>query len=294
MTSCLVSKAASTHPSDSFHLLPPAKVAGLLGPRDPEPLRRQYARWEVWPTMLRSREATDRTDGRFSTSRLLVSSALVGMWLGMMLVHPTIANAVACGDAQYFEEAREDTNAHGVRTTGNGMRVQNSNVECERVSSLFDAGSSMNDGEIGWYEHGPDGPPSLCGETPGVPMVFWATQIAGIPECHPFVVVSSGLGHNFRVEDVNRDTTWFFVYEGNTIASVNADHSTGEVETNAEREDDVEVIFSEFFGLQRMGSDQIYHNWMQTDTEGMTINNDPEYRVCIPSATHVIVDLSCN
>ena len=56
--------------------------------------------------MLRSREATDRTDGRFSTSRLLVSSALVGMWLGMMLVHPTIANAVACGDAQYFEEAR--------------------------------------------------------------------------------------------------------------------------------------------------------------------------------------------
>jgi hypothetical protein len=44
-------------------------------------------------------------------------------------------------------------------------------------------------------------------------------------------------------------TLWFFVYEGNTIASVNADHSTGEVETNGEREDDVEVIFSEFFGL---------------------------------------------
>jgi hypothetical protein len=54
------------------------------------------------------------------------------------------------------------------------------------------------------------------------------------------------------------------------------------------------VIFSEFFGLQRMGSDQMYHNWMQTDTLGMTINNDPEYRVCIPGATHVIVDLSCN
>jgi transposase InsO family protein len=27
---------------------------------------------------------------------------------------------------------------------------------------------------------------------------------------------------------------------------------------------------------------------------GMTRNNDPEYQVCIPSATHVIVDLSCN
>jgi hypothetical protein len=31
-----------------------------------------------------------------------------------------------------------------------------------------------------------------------------------------------------------------------------------------------------------MGSDQMYHNWMQTDTEGMTRNNDPEYQVCIP------------
>lgn len=125
-------------------------------------------------------------------------------------------------------------------------------------------------------------------------MVFYAWKAAGIPDCNPFVVVTSGLGHNFRVEDRNRDTTWFFVYEGNTIANVNTDHSTGEVETNGEREDDVEVIFSEFFGLQRMGSDQMYHNWMQTDTEGMTFNNDPEYRVCIPSATHVIVDLTCN
>jgi hypothetical protein len=86
------------------------------------------------------------------------------------------------------------------------MRVRNSNVQCERVSSLFDVGSSMNDVEIGWYEHGPNGPPSLRGETSGVPMVFWAAQIAGIPACHPFVVVSSGLGHNFRVEDANRDS----------------------------------------------------------------------------------------
>jgi hypothetical protein len=239
-------------------------------------------------------EGTDRASRQSATWRPFLSSTLVGMWLGMMLVNPTIANAVACGDAQYFEQAREDTNARGVRTTGNGMRVQNSNVQCERVSSLFDVGSSANDVEIGWYEHGPAGPPSACGETPGVPMVFWAARIAGIFQCHPYVVVSSGLGHNFRVEDANRDTTWFFVYEGNTIASVNGDHSTGEVETNGEREDDVASIFSEFFGLQRMGSDQAYHNWMQTDTGGMTINNDPEYRVCIPSETHVIVDLSCN
>ena len=41
MTGCLVSNGACTHPSDSFHALPPARVAGLLDPRDPESLRRQ-------------------------------------------------------------------------------------------------------------------------------------------------------------------------------------------------------------------------------------------------------------
>lgn len=206
---------------------------------------------------------------------------MVGWWLGIAIAQSVPANAVSCGSVDYHEQAREDTNARGVRTTGNGIRVQNSAVDCERVSSLFDVGSSANWVEIGWYEHGPEIINSLCGNTLGTPVVFAAWAVGGIPDCETYVTVSAGLGRNFRVEDANRDTIWFFVYEGNTFTSVDGDHSTGEVQTNAERADDVEVVFSEFFGLQRMGSDQAYHNWQQTDTQGMTTNNDPEYRVCL-------------
>jgi hypothetical protein len=202
------------------------------------------------------------------------------------------ARAVACGSVNYFEEAREDTNARGVRTTGNGIRVTNANVMCERVSSLFDAGSSANWVEIGWYEHGPN-IVSGCGNTTGTPRVFVSWSVAGIIDCDPYGMVSAGLGNNFRVEDANRDTIWFFVFNGNTIASINGDHSTGEVQTDGERADDVESIYSQFFGLQRMNSNQTYENWLQTDTAGMTLNNDPQFRVCVDLPTQVRVDTTC-
>jgi hypothetical protein len=230
---------------------------------------------------------------RAGLGNALVSAALVGIFIGIHMAQPQMAHAVACGAANYHEQAREDTNARGVRTTGNGIRVTNSSVNCERVSSLFDQGSSMNWVEIGWYEHGPD-INSACGHTLGSPELFIAWSVANVIVCDGLgVQVPAGLGNNFRVEDANRDTIWYFVYNGLTVGNVNGDHSTGEVQTNAERADDIQVVFSEFFGLQRMGSNQMYSNWQQTDTGGMTTNNDPEYVVCILSATHVVVDTSC-
>lgn len=78
---------------------------------------------------------------------------------------------------------------------------------------------------------------------------------------------------------------------GNTLTSINGDHSTGEPQASGERADDVESMFLEFFGLQRMNANQTYENWAGTDGGGSTVNNDPEYKLCVHSNTHVSIAL---
>jgi hypothetical protein len=108
----LVSNAACTHLSDSFHPLPPAKVAGLLGPRDPEPLRRQCELHAVVHSQLESRvvEMVRRVAGAFVAAQGLTQSGLtaagyalnvaaIGAFLDSFAGALRVAGAVAIGGA---------------------------------------------------------------------------------------------------------------------------------------------------------------------------------------------------
>lgn len=217
-----------------------------------------------------------------------------------MFVPPASANdgCQSAPDGSYWEQAREDTNSRGVRTnpTGNGMRVANTTVNCERVSSLFVVQNGANWVEIGWYEHGPQFLLSECGMTNGPPFVFVAWLNQGTPGCEKLMVVTNpatGLGHDFDARDADVNSVWGFLYDGTVVKTIDVSMSSGEVQVNGERADLHASMFSEFFGLQRMDANATWQNWMQTDTLGQTDNNDPVYEACIQTVTHVSVVQVC-
>lgn len=53
---------------------------------------------------------------RSRTWKPVVAVGMVGWWLGIAIAQSVPANAVSCGSVDYHEQAREDTNARGVRT----------------------------------------------------------------------------------------------------------------------------------------------------------------------------------
>jgi hypothetical protein len=226
-----------------------------------------------------------------------VLSVMLGCVLGFVLSSSTRSASASdgCPGGDYHEQASPTTNGRGVRTSGNGMRVSNTWVGCERVSSIGVEASGGDFVEVGWYEIGPElSGLAYCAGTDGRPRTFVYVRVFGVDDCFEFGYINTeGLGQNLRAQDLERDETWEFYRNAQFLISLSTNMSSGPGIAQGERQNLHNSIYSEFQGLQRMNTNQQWVNWTGTSTGGSTINNDPEYGVCIPSSTHVTVDLGC-
>lgn len=105
--------------------------------------------------------------------------------------------------------------------------------------------------------------------------------------------MSPGLGGDlqaFSFDDKNQDGVWLMGHAGSNIWS-SPDMSpfvTGIIDNNGERIGTADTAQSDFDGLQRMGADQQFVNWMNTSKDTVE-SDDPGFKGCKKSNTHTNV-----
>jgi hypothetical protein len=216
----------------------------------------------------------------------------VGILVHSFLVNSRPASALACLVSPYNTTAQPDTNGRGVRVSNPGMLIEDKTVGCGRVSSLFDKNSTETRWvEVGWYE---DQNYYVCIPNASSPRRLGFASLDGMYSCfQPSGGIAEGT-NAFSVHDANQDGVWKFFHEGTNFwnSPDMGTFVTGQVRSNGERGSSSDPAHSDFNGLQRMNSSQAWVDW--TGTQEWSTSDDPDYKLCVHSATHVEVKLNSN
>jgi len=203
---------------------------------------------------------------------------------------PAVAAPCPGAGAQWNTVTSPDTNGRGVRVTIPGLLIENDPVDCLRVAAVGDNNSSgLTYVEVGWYEDPSGGLNFPCiPNTSGPPKVIaFAAEDGVVAGC--WATPSSPSGRDtFTVHDDNQNGLWTFLHNGNLVwTSPDLDpFHTGIIVTNAERWDLDDGAHADWDGLQRMGSTASWSNWQGT-YRNTDYDNDPDFRPCIHTNTHV-------
>jgi hypothetical protein len=214
-----------------------------------------------------------------------------GFWSSTVLLGAP-ASAVACLGSPYNTTAEPDTNGRGVQVSSPGMLIENKTVDCGRVSSLFDKNSADTRWvEVGWYE---DQSVYVCIPSTTNPWRLAFASLDGVNSCF---IPSGGIGEGtdgFKVHDDNQDGIWKFSHEATNFwnSPDMGTFVTGTPISNGERVGTSDPAHSDFNGLKRMNSSQVFVNW--SGTHERFTSDDPDYKLCVHSATHVEVKLNSN
>lgn len=196
---------------------------------------------------------------------------------------------------------KNSQNGRGDRVNNPGMSVFNDAIDCGRVSSIFVSNSTGTTfAEVGWYED-PSGGTwdySCILSSFGPPReLAYAVQAGMLPQCdQDNADISAGVD-SFVVKDPNQDGIWTYEHDGVTIWTSQdiSPFNSGLLVSNGERagtgNDD--PAKSEFDGLDRLGPSNNWVPWT-SPSEYTPYSDDPDYKDCIDSDTHIRVIKSSN
>lgn len=238
--------------------------------------------------------------------RRVLAGLTVGLAVAGFVIVPSPGHAANPCDPftgiQYqvgVEKHNQNNRGHKAENP-NGMRLIQSTVTCERVSSIYVYRSEFQYIQFGWYE-APAGIPGDCGQTSGLPYLLASWRILGMNQ-------ADCLFDNYELDPEPGDYEWktwaidnpandnnfFFVLDGTYLGvTPNVGFANGHGLLGTERAGDDPHGYGHFNNMYY----QNYSGWHLWDTSCFVLSgkcdyldNDPlwaAYRIDYPNHYHI-------
>jgi hypothetical protein len=225
----------------------------------------------------------DAAGSSLRISALFVVGLLLGAGVGSILLAAQASAFPECNVSSARVLIENDTNGRGagvgIGPYRRGILVSDTNPPCARASSVAVVNNAEDTAvEVGWYDQYIHVTPCIDTSQP----TFLKTWIInGVFHCALTPpALNTGVYTEFWVHDYNRDGTWTWGYNNNTVGA-NKDmgtFTTGHVRAEAERKAQGDSNYVDHDGLARMGSGGTWYDWDSPITT--IVDSDPDYHPC--------------